>query len=1251
MSIPKSALKLLPSVDDQLLLLDLLSRCKRPRTKMDWELMAQCFVGDAMTGRTLYDFYGILVENGCVEDGEFEGEWHSEREGVVHLDIDFASSRYQRARCKFMHKVAAFNEGLESDSKMDGAASSEFGVENVDLFLLYILVTKRGGFERIALDEAMWREIVEEMPSLFEPHSAVRRVHGVRSLYRRHLRRFEAVYFEADGFGAALSDDTDHFGTDLYLEECAEIVNVLRKYPLKRARPRSLSATGPPPRRRRSFWLEMAPNGNRLNGTIFGNAAHCHSGSSALSMATPNAADPRNERRSLSGSGLADSVGARCGGALTASAESECIDGDDDGDGRDRVDVGSVLESMVSAVVDVGGDGDGGRWRRSGSGSSMEAESARRLLADCGLKGLHPFTRRLMASMLRECESTVSLRGTDRITVSSPESAKTASNNPRKQSQRVSARKLLLNGSKSLSEYEVNWIIDELIVKMLKMRCCLGVDDGDSSMMRSFESGLCALKRAQSLEPDGYALYRVRSEATSTETVYFVYYQRIVPSMEQFVRRSLKMAHNFLSHPVGRGLMAMPSVSRPAPSPHSAAGAVAAYSDPVAIPKGTFLGEVAGDLHSVTRWMERAFCGEKLAVLLRSGSPLRAQQPFWMELAADGPNGAGAGYKVLGVSVSPPTEPMDPRSEWIRRGRLRVNHCCDPNCVLAVVARSGSVEGDREGQGQGQGQRLKLGLFSGRDIVDGEELTADYRWSSGDGDGCCRECVCCCGQRRCRGTFVRLKRAEIEDEQYLVDRHHFVGHRLVQLLMASLSPLTDAERAALDRLRIDTQCLRPFGQWMPKYIASTALFIEAEHRQIARRLFERVNRRNEYTLTDAQRDADEVMLRRMRALSVTMQRIAYFLEKQAVLSRHRMTTGHRLNGHGVEYEFALNAAAPSMFALPPVRFAEIDEVVARLWNDSDSLIHRLLHSLKAATAPSLFQLVRAVVAKEGLIEESQSGLHLVRRRLTEIAKMLRSAKSTKIHRHNAAADVLFLYGHTLRFAKCRPFWCFAAEHSDHGVISSFRSTKKMENRYLTRSVRKESERRGGAVDSDRHRHRHQPPPPPPPQPESEGKRERAHSDSVRFVYPSHFPLLTLLSWHRQFGPDGGGAVSGSVQREFEENVFGVALLPDIESCFDSECKGRYMESHRNYLFQCLLRRTKWTKQCYTKQYEERASHHINSCPVPQFTFMNALGLFGSPVLDSFIAEHTATTPTEREDGQRRLRHIVRAMRNDFDFEM
>ena len=72
----------------------------------------------------------------------------------------------------------------------------------------------------------------------------------------------------------------------------------------------------------------------------------------------------------------------------------------------------------------------------------------------------------------------------------------------------------------------------------------------------------------------------------------------------------------------------------------------------------------------------------------------------------------------------------------------------------------------------------------------------------------------------------------------------------------------------------------------------------------------------------------------------------------------------------------------------------------------------------------------------------------------------------------------------------------------------------MENRYLTRSVRKESERRGDAVDSERRGDvvdsDRGPQPTSRTPPDAEEQREREHAESVRFVYTSHFPLHTLL---------------------------------------------------------------------------------------------------------------------------------------------
>jgi len=739
-------------------------------------------------------------------------------------------------------------------------------------------------------------------------------------------------------------------------------------------------------------------------------------------------------------------------------------------------------------------------------------------------------------------------------------------------------------------------------------------------MMRAFECGLDALRTEHGRNPNGYALYKMRGK------VYCVYFKRMLPAMEQFVRRALKMAHNFLSHPVGLGLMALPI-----------AGSAA-----VAIPRGTFLGVVSGKKYSVIRWMERAFCAQKMEEKLRSGTPLRARQPFWIEAVDE-----EKGYRVCGV---------------VDADRLKLNASCSPNVELRPFE---------------DGQRgMTLALWTTADIATGCELTVDYRWSSSDGDGCCRESICLCGSRQCRGTFVRFKRSEIEDDQYLMARHQLVRHRMVHLLMATLSPLTEHETAALDRLHFEFPSRHRFGQWMPKYFAFLALFIESEHRALASLLFDTVNRRNQYTLIDAQRDADEVMLRRMRSLSVTAQRITYFLEKQLVLNRQIPShhdvdiegdSGHRSRVDGHELA-AMDEE--SVFLLPPLRFAEMDEVIGRLWNDSDSLIQRVLASISGAVSPALFQLIGGVVAKQGLIEESQSGLHLVRCKLVEIAKMLRFVKiRSKMHRAAAAADILFLYALTLRFMVHRPFLSFAAEHSDHAVSSSFRAVKRADNRYLTRSVRKET------VRNDTIRRHEAPsnegpsaptpprpprtastagtPPPPSPRPSSSERTKggaRSHSDSVRFIYSSHFAVLALLGWHHHCGPDGDHAVHGNVQREYE-SVYGVALLPDIESCFDAECKGLYIESHRNYIAKCMLRRTKWMKPALTEQYELRDCQQINSCPVPQFTFTNSLGLWGSPVFDSFLSEHSAANQQEKEYGMTRLTQIVRAMQQDFHFEM
>ena len=59
-----------------------------------------------------------------------------------------------------------------------------------------------------------------------------------------------------------------------------------------------------------------------------------------------------------------------------------------------------------------------------------------------------------------------------------------------------------------------------------------------------------------------------------------------------------------------------------------------------------------------------------------------------------------------------------------------INHSCDPNCVAERWVGVGGI---------------KIGIFAGRDIKPGEEITFDYKWAS--------EFRCQCGVKGCKGRI------------------------------------------------------------------------------------------------------------------------------------------------------------------------------------------------------------------------------------------------------------------------------------------------------------------------------------------------------------------------------------------------------------------------------------------------------------------------------------------------------------------
>eukprot|EP01083_Nonionella_stella_P059152 154774_1 len=1148
--IPKSALEYLDDPLDHVLFFDLLSKTKRPRNALEWDLMSQAFIhngSQTVTGDTLHEFYSILVDSGCIDDPHFEEDSDEDDDitscttPTIHYCIDFTSNEYQNAHTKFMHKLHAFiNEEEEEEneddddeeSRTDRVINAAIWGKNVDLFYLYIVVTKHGGLDTVNSNKA-WMSILHEMSAHYNPHHRSHIINELQSIYNKYLSDYEQMYFESDCIHSG-----DDFGDDLYLETDSQIMNILTQYPLKCAADRMDDDDDryPP-----CYWLEMVPNGNHLQ-SMFGdpicakqdmpyNADHtfkqrlCVSGSDKADLLQRLFVD-MNEDRQLSSS----------------DSEIEILDdmkgkSDDDDDGA----IGSILKSMIcheETMTELTEDE-----------ITNHRDWINKDLCVCGVKGMHPYTRKLIDWILSECDSDISL-------------AEINSNKRTRNKRKSSAAN---NNLFALTAYEIDYIVDILILKVLRLLCAL--NNRETSMISAFEVGLNLLRKQYADDADGYSLYCGH---------YSVYYKRIMCSFESFYERAMKMAHNFLSHPKGLGIVCINSRCR--------------------IAADTFLAEMGGDLYSVPRWIEHSFCIENLYHKLLSGARLNyLEYPVVMEYIGC------TGYNVLSVMNLN-------NNHWTSL----LNHSCAPNCVIKPFVNCG---------------RIGLGLFALQEIVLGDELSINYGLLSCDAAVCC-ESICLCGLRGCRGTYIAYRDVEIED-LYLSSHHDYISRRLVQLLLSTVSPLTAAEEEALNALHLlgEEKEKRMFGDWMYKYFAFLASFISAEHEELAQMLVAQIDRRNEYTLMDAQRDANHLLLRRVRSASICVSRIECYLKQQESLLGEIAVDWAAKHDQIPKY-LKLFASSHNLLCLPPIRFAEIDEIIGRLWNDEDSLMNRLLNCLSRSISSQLYDIIRTIVCRAGLMEESQYGLYLIRCKFIQIAKILANMKCTKINRHWAAADVLYLYANTYRFAKTQSYLSFASCYEDVAVISSYRDVKKSDNRYLTRSVRQPAAAAAAAAN-----------------------KEASSTKSERFIYSSAFALICLLGWqhHDVLGVKAADEISKAQYDEYFEHVFGTALLPDIESCYDAQCKGLYMNTHRNYLFKCLREKKCWMNTNYTKQYEhQHDSNTINSCPVPQFTFQNKIGLFGSPVFDSYFDGFAAAR--HDNDNAQYIKDIVQGMQNDYNFK-
>ncbi|ETO09541.1 hypothetical protein RFI_27835, partial [Reticulomyxa filosa] len=106
--------------------------------------------------------------------------------------------------------------------------------------------------------------------------------------------------------------------------------------------------------------------------------------------------------------------------------------------------------------------------------------------------------------------------------------------------------------------------------------------------------------------------------------------------------------------------------------------------------------------------------------------------------------------------------------------------------------------------------------------------------------------------------------------------------------------------------------------------------------------------------------------------------------------------------------------------LPPLRFLDTHEIIARLWSDEESLMKRTLNCLKSKLSEECYEPFLKMYQSTSVDKNPNESLQIIRNKLAQAAQMLAALQHIPTRQYlAAAADILWLYSNTQRFFTCR----------------------------------------------------------------------------------------------------------------------------------------------------------------------------------------------------------------------------------------
>ena len=205
--IPKDGINILSNIHEQLLFFNLLSKCKTPTNDNDWELMSKCFINTNINGHKLKTFHDILIKNETISNpyknnnnnnsnniSDNDGNEHcNDEDNIIDILNRMNMVSYNEVKMIFTDKLKAFHRINKSNVDINDAIINGY---DIDLFGLYIFVTKYGGFKKIEKNYPVFNEILYLLKINVNVHTELLMIKELMEIYDAFLYAYESTFFD-----------------------------------------------------------------------------------------------------------------------------------------------------------------------------------------------------------------------------------------------------------------------------------------------------------------------------------------------------------------------------------------------------------------------------------------------------------------------------------------------------------------------------------------------------------------------------------------------------------------------------------------------------------------------------------------------------------------------------------------------------------------------------------------------------------------------------------------------------------------------------------------------------------------------------------------------------------------------------------------------------------------------------------------------------------------------------------------------